>query len=433
MKGRLFGNVVIVLVVCSLAFVSHVSAQTTAINFDNTSDLGILFTSTTNFYANSATGGISNSGSVSIPVNHTDLYTYNIGVTAAGVGSLYIVSAYYYNVYSSGYFGLGFSTTASSAVTGNGSSAIGLGAYTHSGGGGFFNNLADSARSYSGDILQGNTWYKLVYTLLATGNDQFDIKYQVWQSDVDGNLSTTDPLVEETINQVVNADMSSASTFYAYFSTYWNRAQNVDNFKITINPVPLPIQLISFTATPVGGSSVTLQWKTASEVKNYGFEVQRSAGAKAGFSSISPLIAGHGTSITAFNYSYTDQSPSAGEQYYRLKQIDLNGALHYSDAVTIGIVSAPQMQIPAVFSLNQNYPNPFNPSTRIAYGLPKDANVSLRVYNTLGQEVAVLQNGVQDAGYHEVIFDATRLGSGVYFYRIQAGTFVESMKLLLLR
>jgi hypothetical protein len=174
--------------------------------------------------------------------------------------------------------------------------------------------------------------------------------------------------------------------------------REVDNFETTATP--LPIQLASFTVQPAGGSSVALNWKTASEVKNYGFEVQRSAAATTGFSSISPLIAGHGTSVTGFNYSYADKAPSAGEQYYRLKQIDLNGALHYSEAVTIGTISGV---------------------------------VTLRVYNTLGQEVAVLQNGEQDAGFHEVVFDGTRLGSGVYFYRIQTGSFVQSMKLLLLR
>ena len=342
---------------------------------------------------------------------------------------MYTVSAYFYNVVNNGYFGLGFSTTSSSDVVGNGSSTSGLGMYTHSGGGGFFLSTADSARDYSGDILQDNEWYKVIFTVLVRGNSLFDLKYQVWQSDSAGVLR--DMLVEETMNDVVNPDASSALTIYGYFSAVFQRVLSVDNFEVTIQA--LPIQLASFTAMPVSGSSVTLNWKTASEVKNYGFEVQRSAVARTGFSSISNLISGHGTSVTGFNYSFTDKAPSAGAQYYRLKQIDLNGVLHYSDAVTIGIVSAPQMQIPAVFSLNQNYPNPFNPSTRISYGLPKNSNVTLRVYNTLGQEVAVLQNGVQDAGYHEVIFDGTGLGSGVYFYRMQTGTFVESMKLLLLR
>jgi len=89
--------------------------------------------------------------------------------------------------------------------------------------------------------------------------------------------------------------------------------------------------------------------------------------------------------------------------------------------------------LPGEFRLMQNYPNPFNPSTTIRYGLPNRSHVTLTVFNTLGQQVAHLQNGEQEAGYHEVQFDGKNLSSGVYFYRIQAGDFVATKRLLLLR
>jgi len=88
---------------------------------------------------------------------------------------------------------------------------------------------------------------------------------------------------------------------------------------------------------------------------------------------------------------------------------------------------------PARFWLSQNSPNPFNPSTTIRYGLPHKSAVQLTVFNTLGQQVALLQSGEQEAGYHEVKFDGSRLSSGVYLYTMQAGSFVQTRKLVLLR
>jgi hypothetical protein len=114
------------------------------------------------------------------------------------------------------------------------------------------------------------------------------------------------------------------------------------------------------------------------------------------------------------------------------KVIELNLATKY--ALTFTGISAHQAgSLPERFVLEQNYPNPFNPSTTIRYGVPQRANVSLIVYNTLGQKVATLGQDTQEAGYHEVKFDGSSLASGVYFYRIQAGSFVQTRKLLLLR
>jgi hypothetical protein len=103
-----------------------------------------------------------------------------------------------------------------------------------------------------------------------------------------------------------------------------------------------------------------------------------------------------------------------------------------SELVTSVALKAP-VGVPGETMLNQNYPNPFNPSTTIRYGLSRRSHVSLAVYNTLGQRVTVLQNGEQEAGYHEATFDASYLPSGVYFYRLQAGSDVETRKLCLVR
>jgi hypothetical protein len=112
------------------------------------------------------------------------------------------------------------------------------------------------------------------------------------------------------------------------------------------------------------------------------------------------------------------------------KNIEIYLAAKY----VVGGISEHQMaRLPERYVLEQNYPNPFNPSTTIRYGLSQRTVVTLIVYNTLGQQVAVLQNGEQEAGSHEVRFDAGKLASGVYFYRLHAGAFVEAMKLVLVR
>ena len=117
-------------------------------------------------------------------------------------------------------------------------------------------------------------------------------------------------------------------------------------------------------------------------------------------------------------------SPASG---YAIRELEIFGIQR-----PLG-VQPPTTGIPAQFVLAQNYPNPFNPSTTIQFGVPRQSHVTLTVYNLLGQEVAVLVNSDMTAGYHNVQFSGTRLSSGVYFYRIQAGSFVQTKKLVLLR
>ena len=108
-----------------------------------------------------------------------------------------------------------------------------------------------------------------------------------------------------------------------------------------------------------------------------------------------------------------------------------------SDTVWITVVPLTGVReradVPPDVRLEENFPNPFNPSTSIRYALPNKLHVTLTVFNTLGQQVATLVNEVQEAGYHEVRFDGSGLASGVYFYRLRAGDFVQSRKLVLLK
>ena len=198
--------------------------------------------------------------------------------------------------------------------------------------------------------------------------------------------------------------------------------------------IPLPIQLASFNATQSGNNIVRLEWNTLSETNNYGYYIQRRASADKVFSEVSnSFVAGHGTTVIAHHYSYLDTVRTPGPWWYQLKQVDLDGAIHISEPIQSGSETGMQGVVPTSFEVLQNYPNPFNPSTLIRYGLPTKSHVTLTIYNNLGQQVASLVNEERDAGYHEATFDGSELASGVYFYRIVAGSFVQTKKLLLLR
>lgn len=172
----------------------------------------------------------------------------------------------------------------------------------------------------------------------------------------------------------------------------------------------VPVELTSFTAQAIDGN-VVLNWSTATEVNNQGFEIQRNSGN--GFTTVG-FISGNGTTTEIKEYSYADKNLTAGNYNYRLKQIDFNGQFEYSNVVNVEIIA------PAKFELAQNFPNPFNPSTMISFGLAVDSKVKISVYNLLGEQVALLLNSNLTAGNHNVSFDAKSLNSGVYFYKLEA-------------
>ncbi len=196
--------------------------------------------------------------------------------------------------------------------------------------------------------------------------------------------------------------------------------------------IPLPVEMVSFTAT-ANGMSANLHWSTATEANNYGFEIERSEKLKVKNEKWERIgfVEGSGTSNSPRDYSYTDNNLPAGRYAYRLKQVDNNGAFSYHGSTEVEIGLAPQ-----VFALLQNYPNPFNPSTVISYQLPVNSQVTLKVYDVLGKEVATLVNGRQEAGSYTVPFSATggsTLASGVYIYRLNAGSFISTKKLVLMK
>ena len=199
-------------------------------------------------------------------------------------------------------------------------------------------------------------------------------------------------------------------------------------FEDILGGTPLPVELSTFTAKQDGGK-VMLSWQTKTEVNNYGFEVERSLSTKGGEMGWKKLgfVEGSGNSNSPKDYNYVDKKLMGGSKFsYRLKQIDTDGKFEYSNVVEIEVK-------PTKFELYQNYPNPFNPSTTISFAVPKSGNVTLKIYNTLGEEVATLADGYMEAGIHTMNFNADQLSSGLYIYRLNSKEATFTKKMLFLK
>jgi hypothetical protein len=185
----------------------------------------------------------------------------------------------------------------------------------------------------------------------------------------------------------------------------------------------LPVELVSFSAV-TKGNSIEISWVTAAEVNNKGFLLERLTNEN--WNEIS-FIEGTGTSTDKNYYSFLDENLAAGNYSYRLTQVDFDGTI--SELKTVEVEHLPEIN----FMLYQNYPNPFNPSTKISFLISKEEFVTLEIFNSLGEKISKLINQRMNAGMHEVTFDASDLPSGIYIYKIKAGEYVSSKKLVLLR
>lgn len=187
----------------------------------------------------------------------------------------------------------------------------------------------------------------------------------------------------------------------------------------------VPVELASFNAV-ADVNNVILNWTTSTELNNRGFEIERSTTNENNWRTIG-FSDGKGTTTEIQHYSFIDKNLDAGGYSYRLKQVDFDGTFAYSPQVEV------EISIPLEYALAQNYPNPFNPSTIISYSIPEAGFVNLKLYDVLGNEIKSLVNAQQEAGKYELIFDASGLASGVYYYRIQSGEFTSTKKLMLMK
>jgi aminopeptidase N len=201
---------------------------------------------------------------------------------------------------------------------------------------------------------------------------------------------------------------------------------------------PVPVELTSLTAS-ANGNIVVLKWRTSTQINNKGFDVERKSLTQSNFGGLSEgegfsdwtkigFLQGSGTSTRSKEYSYVDAIQKYGKYLYRLKQIDFDGGVTYSEEVSVEAGLKPDD-----FVLEQNYPNPFNPTTFIKFSLSQASKVNLSIYNPLGELVNVLAYGEYEAGVYERVFDANGLASGIYIYVLRADDVVLKQKMILMK
>jgi len=218
--------------------------------------------------------------------------------------------------------------------------------------------------------------------------------------------------------------------------------ENPYDIQVTGNGIsPTAIVLAAFSAE-VDQDGILIHWTTATEANNAGFNIYRSQQENGDYVKINgTMIPGQGDAATGHSYSYTDRPDQAGTYYYKLEDIAINGQTTFHGPIQVtGVTSVAidQMVIPDHFELSQNYPNPFNPETHIQFALPRDEQVRITIYDLQGQLVRTMVNERKSAGTYSVIWNGrdengVKVSSGVYFYRIDAGEFTMTRKMILMK
>jgi FlgD Ig-like domain/The GLUG motif len=260
-----------------------------------------------------------------------------------------------------------------------------------------------------------------------------------WDTQTSGTNTGIDPSNSRTTSGVTGETTAAMKTTTIFQNAGWDYSiwymdSGVNNgypYFSWQNPsgTPLPVELSSFTAS-VNLGTVTLKWQTATEVNNLGFDIERSS-ANNNFNKIG-YVAGSSNSNSPKNYSFTDQ-PTGGTSFsYRLRQIDNDGNFKYYDAITLSLAFSTKAE------LMDNYPNPFNPSTAIKFYIPSLSDVTIKIYDILGKEVSTLLSKQTESGFHIVYWNGkdkfgNSAASGTYIYKIEAGNFIQSKKMILLK
>jgi len=236
-------------------------------------------------------------------------------------------------------------------------------------------------------------------------------------------ITSTDIGISENSNTPVGNSLHLRGTGTQYSDFFWFSGPATMG-SVNTNQA-LPVELSSFSAV-LKENAVQLNWMTATEVNNYGFDIARKREGE-NWNTLG-FVEGHGNTNSPKEYSFLDNDiVAAGKYFYRLKQIDNDGTYEYSKSIFV------DLDAPVKFDLKQNFPNPFNPSTIISFNLPDNEYVTLKVFNAIGEEVQTLFEGNLDAGIHMYNFIGDELPSGLYVYMLSTNSLMQTKKMLLLK
>lgn len=272
------------------------------------------------------------------------------------------------------------------------------------------------------------TALKSIQWVSGYGTDQL---YYSWltQNSFDAPLTAgVDGSVAILGSNAVNIAVGATVEFYFGVSMGTDQASCLANMDLCFSRYTsiLPVELTSFNAKAIG-NSVKLDWVTATEINNRGFEIERK------FDDnwvVVGYVEGKGTTTIRQSYTFTDfvESQSTEKIVYRLKQLDYDGMYSYSNEVEVEF-----SPVPTHLELEQNFPNPFNPATSIRYSLPAEGFVTLKVYDAIGNEISTLVSENQNEGLHSINFNASEIPSGIYFYSISFNNQVKTNKMILIK
>ena len=411
MKTRIF--TVFFLFIALMAF-----ADDFTVTFNTTTDLSDYFFGDM-FYdmTNVSSGGLENTGCVSIPSGCNDVWTTQNTFSRPGVDEYLTVIGYFLISANDGYCGLGASPIVPNEssegdchVSNHGT----LGVRFNGSGGSFFygqystDSIDFNWSGHAGNLQLGN-WYCFAFSIMGTGTAQFELGLTVWNSDVNGTKGAIFDTQSSTVyNETIaffNPDL------YAYFAASGNQATVFDQFSVNNAPVTLPVTLSSFTAALTSTfDSVTLNWEVESEHDHLGYNVLRSSDGNldSAVKVNSIIIATDNETGGAASYNYRDTEIEQDYTYsYWLESIDLDGTVSMYGPATVTITGEAEEpgdtpEVTFTTGIDNIYPNPFNPNTTVQFSLEKTSEITVSVYNVRGSLVRTLEKGTFVEGSHTV-------------------------------